>query len=233
MIQTTARSSVRSGPVLAVAAAVLLGGCTLNQRDSIEVGSIPDDYRTNHPIIVGEKNQTLDLPVGASASRMTEFHRVALKGFLADYDRDASPYVSVLVPVGSANERAAYRSSGDFVAFMRRQGVPRGRILVKSYFASSPGASAPVRVSYAALKASAGPCGRWPEDIADTTNNKHYANFGCSYQRNLAAQMANPADLLVPRKMTEIDSENRDVAIGDYKSHKISGGFISQSEVSY
>lgn len=227
----SAKTRACAGPVLAIVAAALLSGCA--NRDSIEVGSIPDDYRTNHPIIISEKDKTLDLPIGVSASHMTEFHRTALKGFMADYDHDAAPYVAVLVPVGSANEAAAYRASGDFVAFMRRLGIPPERILVQSYFAPSPQVSAPVRVSYAVLKASAGPCGRWPEDITDTADNKHYANFGCSYQNNLAAQIANPADLLGPRKMSEIDSENRDNAIGDYKSRIISDEFVSKSEISY
>jgi pilus assembly protein CpaD len=230
MTEMSAKSRTYTGPALLIVAA-LLSGCA-NQA-SIQVGSIPDDYRTNHPIIIGEKEKTLDLPVGASASRMTELHRVALKGFLTDYDHAAAPYVAVLVPVGSANEAAAYRASGDIVAFMRREGIPRERIVVQSYFAPSPESPAPIRVSYAVLKASAGPCGRWPEDIADTTENRHYANFGCSYQNNLAAQIANPADLLGPRKMTTIDSENRDNAIGEYKSRVISDEFISQSEVSY
>ena len=37
-------------PVLAVAAAALLSGCA--KRDAITVGSVPDDYRTNHPIVI-------------------------------------------------------------------------------------------------------------------------------------------------------------------------------------
>jgi pilus assembly protein CpaD len=76
-------------------------------------------------------------------------------------------------------------------------------------------------------------CGRWPEDIADTTDNKHYANFGCSYQNNLAAQIANPADLLGPRKMTEIDAANRDRVIEVYQRREISGEFLGGSEVEY
>ncbi|TIW33178.1 MAG: pilus assembly protein CpaD, partial [Mesorhizobium sp.] len=49
-------------PVLAVAAAALLAGCA--KRDSITVGAVPDDYRTTHPIVIAEKNEKIDLPVG-------------------------------------------------------------------------------------------------------------------------------------------------------------------------
>ncbi|MEP4421213.1 MAG: pilus assembly protein CpaD, partial [Nitratireductor sp.] len=51
-----ARPSRRTATVLAAIAAVaLLGGCA--KRDSITVGSVPDDYRTNHPIIVSEQDE--------------------------------------------------------------------------------------------------------------------------------------------------------------------------------
>ena len=68
------------------------------------------------------------------------------------------------------------------------------------------------------MRAQTGKCGRWPADVLETSENKHYANFGCSYQNNIAAQIANPGDLLGPRKETEIDAANRSVVIGDYQA---------------
>ena len=62
--------------------------------------------------------------------------------------------------------------------------------------------------------------GRWPEDmLANTTDNKHYANFGCASQNNLAAQIANPGDLIAPRGMTSIDAERRSVVIEAYRDN--------------
>ena len=43
-----------AAPILAVTAIGLMSGCA--NRDSITVGSIPDDYRTNHPIVISEKD---------------------------------------------------------------------------------------------------------------------------------------------------------------------------------
>ena len=88
---------------------------------------------------------------------------------------------------------------------------------ISSYTSQSAEVSAPVRVMYTAMKAQTNKCGRWPDDLAETSENKHYANFGCSYQNNLAAQIANPADLLGPRKMTEVDAEKRSVVIDEYR----------------
>lgn len=73
-------------------------------------------------------------------------------------------------------------------------------------------------VSSMARCARTGPCGRWPADMLENTDNKHWANFGCSYQNNMAAQIANPADLLGPRRPAEIDTERRSVSIDDYRA---------------
>jgi pilus assembly protein CpaD len=218
---------------LAVAATALLAGCTNAPRHSIIVGSIPDDYRTNHPIVVGEKEQILDLPVGASSYGMTEFQRTRLAGFLDDYDPRTAAFVAILVPSGSLNEAAAHRTSRDVAAYLRSRGVSRGEIVVQPYQSPLPDVSPPIRVSYTATKAYTNRCGRWPDDMLESTDNKHYENFGCAYQNNLAAQVANPTDLLGPRRMSPIDAENRDVAIGDYKAHTVSDKFIGQSEIEY
>lgn len=203
--------------LLALAAAALLAGCA-TQRDSITVGAIPDDYRTNHPIVIAEKRMTLDLPVGASDRGVTKIQKVALEGFLAGYDRSAAPVLTIMTPVGSANELAATMASRDFVRLARKAGVPAERVMPTQYQAESIEISSPVRIAYIAMRAQTDQCGRWPEDILDSSENKHYANFGCSYQNNLAAQIANPADLLGPRKPSPIDAENRNVVIDNYRN---------------
>jgi pilus assembly protein CpaD len=218
-------------PILAVAAVTLLAGCA--NRDSVSVGSIPDDYRTNHPIVISEKDQKLDLPVGASDRGMTRSQRQTLLGFLDGYDKSAAPVLTILVPSGSANEIAAAKAGHEFGRLAVASGIRSNRVSVTSYQASSAEMSSPVRVVYTTIRAQTDKCGRWPEDLLSNSENKHYADFGCSYQNNLAAQMANPADLLGPRKTTDIDAENRSKVIDTYRAREISSEFRGQSEVNY
>lgn len=237
IIATTVQSSRsrvyrRAIPALAVAAvAVLLAGCA--RRDSITVGAIPDDYRTTHPIVIAEKNQKIDLPVGAGDRGMTGSQRDTLLGFLDGYDKSAAPTLTIQVPSGSANEVAATAAARDFARLAVAGGIKRNRIVVVSYQAASSEISSPVRVAYVSVRAQTDKCGRWPDDLGDTAENKHYADFGCSYQNNLAAQMANPADLLGPRKPSTIDAENRGAVIDVYRSRGISDEFLGNSEVTY
>ena len=202
--------------LLAAMAAALLSGCA--KRDSITVGAIPDDYRTNHPIVIAEKEETLDLPVGAGDRGATASQRASLEGFLANYDKSAAPVVTIASPSGSSNAASAANVAQDFAHIVRKNGVPGGRIMLASYQASPEELNAPVRVSYSAMRAQTDKCGRWPDDLLQTSENKHYANFGCSYQNNVAAQIANPSDLLGPRKQSPIDAANREAVIGDYQA---------------
>ncbi len=225
------RACLLAAPVLAIAAMAALSGCA--NRDSVTVGSIPDDYRTNHPIMISERTEKIDLPVGANDRGMTQSQRVTLLGFLDGYDRSAAPTLTILAPAGSANEIAAAAAARDFARLAAKNGVHSSRIVMASYQAEPTETSAPIRVSYAKLRAHTDKCGRWPEDVLETSENKHYANFGCSYQNNLAAQMANPADLLGPRKPTTIDAENRGNVINVYRARGIPDEFLGNSEVTY
>ncbi|PTE10340.1 CpaD family pilus assembly protein [Mesorhizobium helmanticense] len=220
-------------PVLAVAVAALLAGCADLRRDSITVGAVPDDYRTTHPIVIAEKNEKIDLPVGAGDRGMTRSQRDTLLGFLDGYDKSAAPTLTIAIPSGSANEIAATAAGRDFARLAIASGISRNRIVMTTYQSVSAEASAPIRVAYVSVKAQTDKCGRWPEDLLQTSENKHYADFGCSYQNNLAAQMSNPADLLGPRKQTPIDAENRSAVIDVYRDRAISGEFLGNSEVDY
>lgn len=215
-MKAPALKSRRAQGLLVLAAVGLLAGCA--NRDSITVGAVPDDYRTNHPIIIGEKERTLDLAVGSSDRGATRHQTQAIQGFLANYDKTAAPVLNILVPAGSANSVAASDAANDFARIARRSGVPESRIVTTSYQAGSAEVAAPVRLSFMSIAAQTDKCGRWPDDmLKNGDQNKHYANFGCSYQNNLAAQIANPNDLLTPRQPTEIDAENRGKVIDDYR----------------
>ncbi len=214
---------------VAVLAGSLLSGCAYFKRDHVEVGAIPDDYRTNHPIVISERQQVVDIPVGVTDEAVTKAQHAAITGFLDFYEPSSGAVVQVLLPVGSANERAVANLSPEIFAVMTDAGVPRHKIFAVPYQANAPESAAPVRLAYTKMTASTNDCGRWPDDILENSENKHYANFGCSYQNNLAAQIANPADLLGPRKPSEIDAERRVIAIGEYRE----GGQAVREDTSY
>src|SRR5690606_17057419 len=148
MLKSRIRGTV---PVLALALTGLLAGCA--HRDSITVGAVPDDYRTNHPIVLTEKEQVLDLPVGVLAYLMTPQQKAAVDGFMQTSGDSGHAVLTVPVPAGSANGAAANRVAQDLTAFAHRRGVPKGHVPVLAYQAG-PDEVAPIRLSYSVMKAS-------------------------------------------------------------------------------
>ena len=91
-------------------------------------------------------------------------------------------------------------------------------------------AGAPIRLSYLRYVAEGPECGRWTTNLAEDYRNLPYPNFGCAQQRNLAAQIANPADLLGPRTMEPADQERRAVVFDKYRQGKPTGAEKSPDE---
>jgi len=204
------------------AAAVFLGVVTLlagcANRDGVTTGSLPDDYRTRHPIVIAEAQKTIDIPIAAGDRKLTRGQSEVIAGFAAEYQRSSKGIIQIVTPNGAMNSGAAASAAGEIRRLLVRMGVPKNMIVQNSYPAGDYGTSAPVRLSYVAVAAQTGPCGEWPEDMTlNTVENRNYYNFGCASQRNLAAQIADPNDLLGPRRMTPADAEQRGQAMERYR----------------
>ena len=100
--------------------------------------------------------------------------------------------------------------------------MPPQGIVVRSYRASER-TLATVRITYPKIAAQAGPCGLWPKDVGPSLNrdyneNQPPWNFGCASQRNLAAMVDNPADLVQPRGETPPYEMRRTTVMEKYRA---------------
>ncbi|MEM0898946.1 MAG: CpaD family pilus assembly lipoprotein [Pseudomonadota bacterium] len=213
---------------LAVAlGSMLLTGCAMGRTDKITVGAIPDDYRTRHPIVVAQKEHTLDVAISTNAAKIDPATAANIAGFASKFDRQHAAHIVVMEPTRAPNSHTVRRLRNDVIAALGTGGVTSNEVVFQSYDASAHGAAAPVRFSFVGVAATANECGKWTEDIVRNPENKNYHDFGCSTQSNLAAMIENPNDLLGPRKMTTVDAIRRGAVIEDYQS----GGPQPNSEV--
>ncbi|MFB9951680.1 CpaD family pilus assembly protein [Rhizobium puerariae] len=215
------RSRIASVSTL-VATAMLLSACGNSQ---LTTGAIPDDYRTRHPIVLAEGEHVLDVPVASGDIRLSTGMKDMVRGFAQQFAASPAGVIQIQVPHGSYNAGAAQHMAGDIRRILTQSGIKQGRILTGSYAASPTGDAAPIRLAYVTTKAMTSQCGEWPADLTDNTfGNKNWYNFGCASQNNLAAQIANPTDLIAPRGMTPIDAAQRVKVISGYRGETTSGG---------
>ena len=203
-------------PTLALISAV--SSCA-GSPDGMTTSAIRDDYRQRHPIVLTEKEHSVDIPVAASDRHLTTGMRDTVRGFVQDYRAHASGTVEILSPRQSPNAFAASALNSQVRRELVTNGIPSGRIVNSYYPAGGPGDAAPIRLRFTATTAATNACGQWPDDLSDNAfDNQNYYNFGCATQHNLAAQVANPTDLISPRAMTPIDADQRSKVISDYRT---------------
>ncbi len=216
---TPKREITRRAPSIAAGliVALLATGCASSTHDRLTVGTVPDDYRTRHPIVVAENQVVEAIPVTTNTKSLSLRHRNVVVDFANRFRRSGSRYMQIVVPVGSSNEGAANAVARSIVATLGDNGITASQIALSNYQAD--GAGAPIQLAFMSLTAEAGPCGEWPEDISVTGQNRQYHNFGCATQNNLAKMIANPADLVGPRGESEIDSTRRDNVITNWRTN--------------
>jgi pilus assembly protein CpaD len=199
--------------------ASLLAGCY--QTQVAQQAPYPTDYRERHPITLKEGNRSVDVFLGRNRGGLNPSQRADVLSFAQLWKREATSGIIVDVPTGGPTAHAAADSMREIHSIFAASGVPRNAVYVRSY-KPSPTALASVKLNYTKLTAQAGPCGQWPNDLGPSANssdasNRPYWNLGCASQRNLAAMVDNPADLVQPRGEQPAYSARRSVAIDKYR----------------
>ena len=63
-------------------------------------------------------------------------------------------------------------------------------------------------------------CGDWPS-VTRTASNQPISNLGCAVAANMAAQVANPGDLVGARPMDPADAGRRTAVLGKYRAGEV------------
>lgn len=138
----------------------------------------------------------------------------ALRDMVNRFAAEGAPVLTVEAPSGEdpVASDLAWRVKGAIEA----SGVPASRVRIATYYAPDP--RAPVLVGFETVRAAVPQCGREWTNLARTGANAGHSNFGCAVSANLAAQIANPRDIVEPRQMTAPDAGRRSVVFDRYRA---------------
>jgi pilus assembly protein CpaD len=218
IVRRRSRAALR---LLAVGSlAAMLGGC-YQQRVAQNENDYQYDYRLRHPITLKEGERTVEVFLGRNRGGLTPSQRADVLSFAQLWRREATSGIIVDVPRGGQTDHAAADSMREIHSIFAASGVPRNAVYVRNY-RPSDSSLASIKINYSKLVAEAGPCGQWPKNLgpgqdSSYTENQPYWNLGCANQRNLAAMVDNPADLVQPRGESSSYTARRSVAIDKYR----------------
>jgi pilus assembly protein CpaD len=225
------RRAARNRWPAATMAAVMLAGASLAACQTTDPGpgpvavvapAAPTDYRLRHPIALREGTRAVELFIGSHRTDLTPVQRAEVASFGQGWHRHATGGVAIRVPTGTPNQQAARRAVPEIRSILVASGVPADGIVVTELPPFTPNQLVPVVLEYPKIVASAGPCGRWPNDLGpaaglDYMTNDPYYNFGCSGQHNLAAMVDEPSDFIEPRAETPPYTPRRDQVFEKYR----------------
>ena len=199
--------------------AITLAGCY--ETTHVAEAEYPADYRLRHPITLKEGDRTVEIFLGRNRGGLTPSQRADVLSFAQLWRHEGTSGIIVDVPHGGPNDRAAADSMREVNSILAASGVPGNAVYMRSY-RPADSALASIKISYSKLTAEAGPCGQWPKNLgpgqdASYTENQPFWNLGCANQRNLAAMVDNPADLVQPRGETPSYTARRSAMIDKYR----------------
>lgn len=234
---STSRSTSRPGrrllgAGLIAAATVSLGACKhSNEHDGHVAGWSIIDPTQRHPIIVSSQPTKLAVLVTRDTHGLSPQQRAQVVDFLGRYRAQGSQgsRVVVSVPSGAPNEVAAMHGLAEIRQLAQGAGFDDGMVKVEPYHDDRDNAP-PIRISYASYVAEGPQCGNWSSNVARSSDNLAYPNFGCAQQRNLAAMISNPADLLGPRTLDGRPAERRDAQWDKFRKGESTGAQKGEDE---
>jgi pilus assembly protein CpaD len=216
IVRRRAQAALRLLAVGGIAAT--LAGCL--QSPAVQE-DYPTDFRLRHPITMKEGERTVEVFVGRNRGGLSPAQRADVLSFAQQWRREATSGVILDVPQGGATEHAAADSLREIHSILAASAVPGNAVYVRKYRPADTALTS-IKISYTKLTAQAGPCGQWPQNLgpgqdSSYMENRPYWNFGCANQRNLAAMVDNPADLVQPRGETPAYNNRRTFAIEKYR----------------
>ena len=200
---------------LACAALMGLGACATKVPDRISDARTPTEH---FQAKVTAADQEIRLAVHAQG--LSPNQAEALAAFAADWRDADGGTITLSAPTGGAQSRAAFRSIETARSLLIDQGVSADHIAVVNYDAKGD-AAAPLRIAYLRYQAQVPVCGQAWTNIAHSANNDVQPNFGCAVTANMAAQIANPADLTHPRASTPVDTQRRETMLDKYRKGQV------------
>ncbi len=197
-----------------LSALALLSACN-SYQPSIQTGK---DQTYSQEIEVVEDMRVLEVPMSEYEPGLPYTERYRIENFLAEYKargKNHGPLV-VSLPLNSpwgqqlnASVKEAYRMADEF-------GV---RDVKRSDYESNGAPEAPMVLAFSAYRAIAPDCPRVNElNLAYIGENDTLPSFGCAMQTNLAAMIADPADLIGARQSDPADLVRRAVVLQKYRA---------------
>lgn len=196
--------------ILTVAAAAVLGACA-----STGGSDTPLTPLSRYSLRVEPGLDRIALAVHEDG--LSSNQQAALNDLAGRYMASGVGLVRIEGPAG--DDPAAARQAWAVRSALQAAGLPADRIVVASY--ASPGPRAPVLAGFETVRAAIPNCAAEPRAMDNRFSNEGSLGLGCAINANLAAQIADPRDIVAHRPTSPADSGRAAVVFENYRQGEI------------
>lgn len=206
---------IRTLALVGLASVALLAGCASGDGKLAKQARSPDDLYH-----LQARDQSDQVMLAVHADGLSQAQNDALTALAGRWREGGARAIQISAPHGLGDPMAAYKSAQAARDKLIALGVPTEAINQSSYDAAGD-VQAPLLIEFTRFDAVVPACGRSWENLTATQANTVQSNFGCAVTANMAAQIADPADIAGPRTTASADAARRVAIIEGYRKGQI------------
>lgn len=212
-------------PLIAI---IALGLSACGSREpAVPVEYVDRTLLDRHVIDVVETAETIEIVLDQNSSQLSlnDMHRV--RNFVRAYEDHGHGQLVMLLPEGTPNQQFAVGALSEIRSIAFENGVEYQEMIGGSKFGTYPS----IILSFRAYEALRPDCKGFGEvDASNLHTNADLPNLGCAVRTNLAAMIADPADLLGLRELGPPDTARRQTTFDLYRDGEATGAARNEGE---
>lgn len=179
----------------------------------------PQPLTPTQQFAIQVRNTPEEVAIVPSPAGISHQQADALRQVASSWADSGGDPVVIRVPAGDPEivEPSVRATVDALVSF----GVAPQMVRLERYDGGRGGA--PILVGYTRFAAVGPECSATWGRVDATFDSRTSSNFGCAVTANIAAQIANPRDLLRPRTETPADATRRQAQLGQYRAGQPTG----------
>lgn len=202
--------------------ALALGGCA-----SVAPGAQKDPRTPTEQFTPAVAETVEEIRLAVHAQGPSETQDRAIIDFARAWREAGGGGIRIRAPSVTGDAGKTFRMAEAVRTRLISTGVPEEQVEVVGYTPEDAQA-APLVIGYRRHQVSLPQCGQLWTNLTSTGLNRVQPNFGCATSANMAAQIANPADLVAPRPSDPADSARRAVVLDKYRQGEVTSAAVNE-----
>lgn len=205
--------------ILALGASLMtLGACASHAPSAIPAEYLEGTALSRNEVGVAKRTEFLEVAISPEAAELSESDRARIRAFVGAYAQQGHGPLVLSLPQATANPQLAVTALAEARSIAWEKGVQYDEISGTTHGAGEA-YSQPMIIAFQAYDAVAPEClSKANFEFADASSNNNLPTLGCSIRTNLAAMIADPADLLANRPLDQGDLNRREVILEKFRN---------------